>query len=159
MRLRCLSASIFFVLAAHAAGNSPLERATLRGLSNVGLVIDPTDEDLVQLGLSPGTLQARAEERLRAAGVPVNVGASEFVGIRFMRVRDKHGPYAVCITVGLYQQVTITRDPKIKSATQTWELQTVLIADQKQLYRGALDSLDELLTSFADAWNSVNPKK
>ena len=76
-----------------------------------------------------------------------------------MRVREKRGPYAVCITLGLYQQVTITRDPKIKTATQTWELQTVLMADQKQLYRGALDSLDELLKSFGDAWASVNPKK
>ena len=69
MRLRCLSASLLFALAAHAAGDSPLERATLRGLSKVGVVIDPTDDDLVQQGLSPGTLQARVEERLRAAGV------------------------------------------------------------------------------------------
>jgi hypothetical protein len=159
MRLRYLCASLLFVLAAHAAGDSQLERATLRGLGKVGVVIDPTDDDLVQQGLSPGTLQARVEEGLRAAGVPVDVAAPEFVGVRLMRVRDKRGPYAVCITVGLYQQVTITRDPKIKSATQTWEVQTVLMADQKQLYRGALDSLDELLKSFGDAWTSVNPKK
>jgi hypothetical protein len=158
MRIGWLSASILVAAAAHAAGDAPLDRATLRGITDVAVIIDKMDDDLVQQGLSPGTLQTRVEEKLRQADVPVTAGGPTFVGIRFVQAHDKRGPYAVCISVGVYQQVALSRDPKIKTSTQTWEAETVMMADPKVLYRVALDSLDELLTRFAEAWKSVNRK-
>jgi hypothetical protein len=73
-------------------------------------------------------------------------------------VRDNRGPFAVAITIGAYQPVVLTRDKNLKTATQTWEVDTVLLADAKQLYRGAMDSIDELAARFVTAYRSVNPQ-
>ena len=59
--------------------------------------------------------------------------APEFLGLRVMHVRRRRGPYALCLTLGVYQLITLVRDNQMKTATQTWELQTVLISDPKGL--------------------------
>ena len=73
-------------------------------------------------------------------------------------VRDNRGPFAVAITMGAYQPVVLARDKNVRTATQTWEVETVLLAEPKQLYRGAMDSIDELAARFVTAYRSVNPQ-
>ena len=79
-------------LSMRAAGDAPLDRATLKGLKSVSVIIDPLDPDLVKQGLTQEILQTRIEERLRDAGITLDKSATEFAGLRVMQVRASRGP-------------------------------------------------------------------
>ena len=137
------------------AGDAALDRATLKGLKAVGVVIDTLDAELEKQGLTPGELESRIAERLRRADVPVDKNASEFIGLRIIQVRDKKGPYALCISEGVYQPVVLVRDKDVKTATQTWEVETVVMADPKLVHEAAMSSVDDLVDRFVAAWRSA----
>jgi hypothetical protein len=147
-----------FPTLAPCAGDSSLDRATLRGLTGVNVVVDKLDPQLETAGIKADAVRARLEDRLRAAGITVDTTKTDFVAVRMTAVRDSRGPFAVAITIGAYQPVVLSRDKNLKTATQTWEVDTVLLADPKQLYRGAMDSIDELAARFVTAYRSVNPQ-
>ena len=141
-----------------AAGDSALDRATLRGLTGVNIIVDKLDSQLQAAGVTADAVRSRLEDRLRAAGITVDTTKTDFVAVRMTDVRDTRGPFAVAITIGAYQPVVLARDKNVKTATQTWEVETVLLAEPKQLYRGAMDSIDDLAARFVTAYRSVNPK-
>jgi len=152
-----------FVLPAGGAGDAALDRATLRGVKAVNVVIDPVAADIQKEGATADALRTRLEDRLREAGIPVDAAANEFVALRLTSVRAPRGkllastgPFAIAATVGLYQPVVLVRDRNIKTATQTWEVETVVLADTKQVYRACMDSVDELAGHFVTAYRSVN---
>ncbi len=147
------------------AGDAPLDRATLRGLSAVNVVIDQVDPALQKEEITQGALQARVAERLRAAGIKVDEKAPDFIGLRVMHVREGgwnlyplSRPYALSLNLGAYQQVVLVRDAKVKTSTQTWEVETVLAAGAKAVYRACMNSVDELVDRFAAAWREANGK-
>lgn len=141
------------------AGDAELDRATLRGLKSVSVVIDRIDPQLPKEGVSPDALQERLSSRLTAAGIPVDPAVNEFVGIQVAAVRGNRGPYALSITIGLYQPVILARDPKIRTSTKTWEVETILMADPKVLREASMDGVDDLAARFVAAWRSVHPAK
>jgi hypothetical protein len=145
------------------AGDASLDRATLRGVTAVHVVMDPIAPEIEKEGATADALRMRLEERLRSAGIQIDPASTEFVGLRLTSVRSARGPitqaraFAVAATIGLYQPVTLVRDRNLKTATQTWEVETVLLADTKQVYRACMDSVDELAARFVTAYRSVNP--
>ncbi len=141
-----------------AAGDTALDRATLRGLDGINLVVDKLDAQIEGAGVTVDAVRARLEDRLRAGGIPIDTAKPDFVAVRMTGVRANRGPFAVAVTLGAYQPVQLARDKNLKTATQTWEVETVLLAEPKQLYRAAMDTIDELAASFVAAYRSVNPK-
>lgn len=139
------------------AGDSPLDRSTLRGLKNLSVVVDPIDAELENAGIVRSALRTRLMRRMESADIQVEATAPEFLGLRLMHVRGRRGPYALSITLGVYQPVTLARDRQIKTATQTWELQTVLLSDPKALADASIRAIDELVDGFVIAYRSVNP--
>jgi hypothetical protein len=150
--------TLFLLLTALAqgAGDAPIDRATLRGLSAVNVVVDKIDPPLEAAGVTPGVIRSRVEDRLRAANITIDSSKKEFVAVRITGVRASRGPVAAAVTLGAYQPVTLARDPKMRTATQTWEVESVLLAEPKQLYRAAMETIDELAASFVNAYRSVN---
>jgi hypothetical protein len=61
------------------------------------------------------------------------------------------------MTVGLYQPVIISRNRELRTSTQTWEVESVLLADTKILSTACTESVDDLLDRFATAFHSTNP--
>jgi hypothetical protein len=157
-RVLLLAAILGIPALAPGAGDAALDRATLRGLTAVNVVVDKLDPQLQGAGISADAVRARLEDRLRAANIAIDPKRPEFVAVKMTGVRANRGPFAVAVTLGAYQPVTLARDAKIRTATETWEVQTVLLADSKQLYRAAMDSIDELAAGFVTAYRSVNPK-
>jgi hypothetical protein len=140
------------------AGDAPLDRATLRGIKAISVVIDPVASEIQDQGATADGLRDRLQERLRDAGLNVDPASREFVGLRLMSVRAGRGPFAIVASLALYQQVTLVRDKNLKTATQTWGVDTVVLADLKQVKRACLDSVDELAARFVTAYQSENPK-
>ena len=141
--------------ALQAAGDAALDRATLKGLKSVRVVIDTLDTELVKQGLAADELASRIEKRLADAGVTVDQNAAEFVGVRMLQVHDRRGPYGLCISTAVYQPVVLVRDKNIKTATQTWEVETVVLADGKQLRDAAMSSVDLLVDHFITVWKDA----
>jgi hypothetical protein len=138
------------------ASDGPLDRATLRGITAVNVVIDPIASEIGNEGASSDAIRTRLEQRLRDAGIKVDPASPEFVGFRLTSVRGGRGPFAIAATIGLYQPVILARDKNLRTATQTWEVATVLLVDAKQVNRACLDSVDELAGRFVSAYKSVN---
>jgi hypothetical protein len=141
-----------------SAGDTPLERSTLRGLKGVNIVVDPLDQELVQSGLSATAFRIRIEDRLHQADVPVDLNAHEFLGLHVSSVRAKHMPVAMCVSLALYQPVVLSRDNKIRTATGTWNVETVMMSGDKVLQGSANSSVEELVDEFIQAYRAMNPK-
>ncbi len=138
------------------AGDAPLDRATLRGVKAVNVVIDPVGPEIQKEEVTIDLLRMRLEERLREAGIPIDTTSTAFVALRLRSVRAARGPVAIAVTISLYQPVTMVRDSNVKTAAATWETDTVVLADTKQVYRACMDSADELAGRFVTAYRSVN---
>jgi hypothetical protein len=153
----------FVALTLGGASDAPLDRATLRGLMAVNVVIDPVAPEIEKEGASADALRNRFEEQIRHAGISIDTNSREFVGLRVTAVRAVRRPlmngatFAIAATVGLYQRVTLVRDPSVHTATQTWEVETITLADSKEVQRACMDSMDELAGRFVTAYRSVNP--
>src|SRR5258708_6343024 len=118
-----------FALPLGGAGDAVLDRATLRGLMAVNVVIDPVAPEIEREGATANGLRTRLEERLRDGGIQIDTASNEFVALRLTSVRAarsragfSQGPFAIAVTVGLYQPVMLARDHNVKTATQTWEV-------------------------------------
>ena len=136
-----------------------MDRATLRGVVAVNVVIDPVAPEIQKEGVTIDGLQMRLEQGLRNAGIQVDTAGTTFLALRVRSVRAARGPLAIAITIGLYQPVTLTRDPTVKTAAATWEVDTVILTDTKQVYRACMDSADELTGRFVTAYRSVNESR
>lgn len=153
----------FVALTLGGASDAPLDRATLRGLMGVNVVIDPVAPEIEKEGATTDALRNRFEERIRRAGISIDTDSREFVGLRVTAVRAARRPlgngamFAIAATIGLYQRVTLVRDPSVRTSTQTWEVDTVMLVDTKEVHRACMDSMDELAGRFVAAYRSVNP--
>ena len=143
-------------MAAGGAGDAALDRATLRGIKAVHVVMDPVAPEIENEGVTAEALRTRLEDLLSRGGIAIDPASAEFVALRFTSVRAARGPFALAATIGLYQPVTLVRDGNIRTATQTWEVETVMLADAKQVNRACLESVDELAGRFESAYRSAN---
>jgi hypothetical protein len=67
-------------------------------------------------------------------------------------------PVALCLSLGLYQAVALARDREIRTATETWSVDSIASAQPKAVKDAALDLLNELTDRFVAAYRSVNPR-
>lgn len=160
MNRRWLIAAALLLLppVSRGAGDAALDRATLKGLQGVGVVVDVIAPELQKLGITRDSMISRMLTRLQSKGIVIDPGAKEFVGLRITAVRGSRGPYAASLSFGLYQPVILSRDKEIRTSTQTWEIETVLMADPKVLLTACQESVDELADQFAAAFRTVNPQ-
>jgi hypothetical protein len=160
MNRRLLPLIVLLLLppATRAAGDAPLDRATLRGLKSIGVVIDVLDPELQKLGITRDVLIGRLLARLQGDRITVDPGSTEFAGLRITAVRGTRGPFALSVAFGLYQPVLLSRDHDLRTSTQTWEVETVLMADPKVLPAACAETADELADRFVAAYRSVNPE-
>jgi hypothetical protein len=141
-----------------AAGDGPLDRATLRGLKAVSVVVDPLDPELRKEGLSGPALQRKVEQRLQRAGIPVDANAVDFVGLRILGAQAKRTSVALAIDLGVYQAVVLVRDKQTKTATETWAVRSVVLSPPKQVYESSSETIDQLVDQLVTAYRAVNPQ-
>jgi hypothetical protein len=158
MNLRTYFFSLALLLAACQANadDSQLERNTLRGLAALGVVVDPPESELQDRGLTVAAVQTEVEQRLLKTGLRVDSSAREFIGIRIIAAHGKRTDFAVCVMLGVYQAVCLRRNPTIITAAPTWTAESVLLVPPRQFRAAWIDSLDQLVDQFANAWKAAN---
>ncbi len=160
LRVRALAPAILVTLLSAPlmdAGDAPIDRATLKGLKAVTVVIDPLGAALEGHGLKAAALISQIEKRLQDAGVPVSTDAADFLGVRIMSAEAKRSPAAISISLSAYQNVELAREKTIKTVTETWGVQSVLLAQPNKISQSVTETIDELTQRFIDAYRSVNP--
>ncbi|HKW97281.1 MAG TPA: hypothetical protein VJN43_06075 [Bryobacteraceae bacterium] len=141
------------------ASDTGMDRATLRGLTSLKIVIDQPGNEMEQEGYDRGQLQSIMEQKLRDAGIKIDNDAVEFLGLSLTSARaGRRSPVSLMMNLGLYQLVTLNRDKVTKTVAETWSAQRVLSVPPKALGQAVDDVVGELLDQFVKAYQSVNSK-
>jgi hypothetical protein len=147
------------------AGDSAMDRATLRGLKAVKVVVDTLSPEIEHAGLDANQLRTEIEQKLLASGIKVDNTVNEFVGLTVSAAQPgkrgplsiKKGPFSLAIGLGVYQVAILTRDQQTKTVVETWDVQKTISAPSKGLEHDVTSAVDELLDQFVKAYRSVNP--
>jgi|SRR5579871_119246 len=140
------------------SGDTKLDRATLAGIKAVNVVIDRLDPQLEEQGITQDMLRSRIEEKLRGASITMDPKAVEFVGLHIVSMQAGKQPFSLCFSLALYQPVLLVRDQKIRTASQTWDVNAILVVPPKPLVQSTLNTADQLADLFVEAYRSANPR-
>lgn len=161
---RCFAVLILIAGGCFASDTS-MDRATLRGLKAVKVVVDPLGPELEHEGLDANRLRGIVEQKLRDAGVKVDNDVNEFIGLSISFAQAgrkvlsvKKGPFSLTIGLGVYQVAVLTRDMATKTVVETWGVEKTAGAAAKGLDHDVSSAVDDLVDQFVKAYLSVNPR-
>ena len=148
------------LLAAPAWGqDTPTERATLKRLPIVEVVVEEVDPALAQDGLTRPQLQTDVEGRLRRSGITVGPTLVGHLYVNVDTVKSDDGQaYAYNVVVQFVQQVRLVRDPTLFIFAPTWETGGVgmIAAGRLGEIRGAVNAfVDQFINAYRE--QNVNP--
>lgn len=151
-------AALLCLTAVTWASDSPENRASLKGIQAVQVVVEQIKPDAEQDGLTRSDLQADVELRLRQAGIPVGPSSAAAGLIVNVNTTKASGMYSVNILVEVIQSVTLERTPSIRLVAPTWSMTTVGLAGASHL-REVRSIAAQIVDKFIDAYLEQNPKK
>jgi Cdc6-like AAA superfamily ATPase len=169
---RCLVVSVIgiflwlFLLSSAFAINGVSNRATLRGLKGVGVLIEKLPPEVEQEGLRRDQLQMEVESKLRTAGIKVLTREEAFntpgepflyININVNIAKTESDIYPYSIDLLFIQKVSLLRDPKLTSYAITWSTGGVgSIA--KQIVSQLRQNVEAMVDVFIKAYLAENQK-
>ncbi len=147
------------------ATDTERDRATLKGLEGVHVIVEELKDDAERDGLTKSAIRTDVESKLRQAGIRVlaeNEGlstpGSPVLYVNANTLKNDDGLYAYSIVVQLMQGVTLRRDSSISGRAVTWSNGGVGTVGQNTLRKIREDVCDHV-DQFINAYLSVNPKE
>ena len=144
-----------------SAADSPIERASLTGLTTISVVVEALAPIAEKSGLTTAALQTDVERRLRQAGINVTPDADAYLYVH-ITVADPGPslPLPYIVDVSLMQEVTLPRGLKTRTPLQcpTWSVNRLGLATSGRLRALLNDRVNEFVDQFVAAYRSVNPK-
>jgi len=135
------------------------QRATLKGINSVEVVVEAIDPAAEHDGLTRSQLQTDVEERLRKAGITVGPTLTGHLYVNVDTEKGERGQlYAYNITVQYVQQVVLARDPKAPIFAPTWDTGGVGIIVANRL-RDVRQDVANYVDQFIKAYLEQNPKQ
>jgi hypothetical protein len=158
---------LLLLIAIASASDDKTDRATLKGVKAVCVVVEVADEAQARLGKEK--MQTEIEKKLGQAGIQVDKNATtclylnerslQAIGRQAILRKEKLiALYAVDLRLEFLQTVALTRDPTIKTYAPTWSITNMATVSADELTRTALDITDGLMGQFITAYKSVNPQ-
>jgi hypothetical protein len=158
---------LFSLVAVASASDDKTDRATLKGIKAVCVVIEGTDQ--AHSKLSKEQLQTDIEGKLKQAGISVdksgttclylNIRALQALGRQVIRRKEKPIPlYAIDVRLEFLQTVALTRDPATKTYAPTWSTANMATVASDDLSKTALEITISLVDQFVTAYQTVNPR-
>lgn len=160
---RCYPLALLLFATLAWASDDPTDRATLKGVPSVCLVVDVSSA-ASKGGVGKKALQAQMEGRLRQAGIAIEPAAKTclYLDTRALQPMARNGKslplFAIDCRLEFLQTVTLTRDPAAKTFAPTWSSANMATAPAEDLGPTALDLATGLVDRFAAAYRSVNPQ-
>ena len=145
--------------AALSANDSPDERASLKGLGAISLVLEDPGPAAQKYGLTAMRLQNEIRERLQRAGISVRQEADPYLYVQ-ITVVDPGGalPLAYSIQVTMMQEVALPRGLNAHFQAPTWWQSSVGMTGADRLSQSVSGRAQEFVDQFIKAYQSVNPK-
>ena len=155
------------LVAVASASDDKTDRATLKGIKSVCVVVEGTDQ--AHSKLSKEQLQTDIEGKLKQAGISIDksgttclylsVRALQALGRQVIGRKEKPIPlYAVDVRLEFLQTVALTRDPAAKTYAPTWSTANMATVASDDLGKTALEITISLVDQFVTAYKSVNPR-
>jgi len=140
------------------ATDTPMDRATLKGITEVQVVVEPIVPEIERHGLTHSQIQADLELRLKQSGINVvsSSPASLRVDIQLTRVMVFR-VYAYSLKVAIHQPVRLDRAPRISHVSApTWSVDdSGTIGTQR--VRELRSRVTEIVNRFITAYREQNP--
>ncbi len=154
------------------ASDSEIDRASLKGLQGVFVLVEDLNPPEEQAGLKTADIQADVEQELKAAGIPLlsktqNIDTPGMptlyisVSVASSTATDVW-PFSV--DVNLEQQATLKRSPDTFVPTAvTWHVGSIGAVEKVNI-RSVRDRVNEQVAKFVNAYfkvnmTSINPKQ
>ncbi|MBI4628075.1 MAG: hypothetical protein HY729_05150 [Candidatus Rokubacteria bacterium] len=142
------------------------ERATLKGLPGVLVLVEDMNPEVERAGLARATLQTDVELKLRQAGIAV-LSTTEmlaapgyphlYLNVATGAPRTAPGLYVYSIQLSLKQQVVVVRNTAVSLAS-TWSTTAKFGTVGADRLSSVRESVRDQVDKFINAWLSVNPK-
>ena len=141
------------------AGDTPRDRATLKGISAIQVGIEKIQPDAERDGLSRSQIQAGVESRLKQSGIKLDTSSPYLLHVVVSTVRDLESPtYGFNVAVAFHQGVSLPRHPKNLYLATTWSVSrvgTVGVARLPDVQSLVIDQVDKFITAYLEQ----NPKR
>ena len=146
--------------------NGLSNRATLRGLKGVGVLVEKLPTEVEKEGLDRNELQRAVESKLQSAGIRLLTKEESlrapgepylYININVNIAKTESDIYPYSIDLLLIQKVSLLRDPKLTSYAVTWSTGGVgSIA--KPILSQLRESVEAMVDVFVNAYLMENPK-
>jgi hypothetical protein len=166
LRFFLAGALLLWSIAPATASDSEIDRASLKGLKGVFVLVEDLNPPEEQAGLKAADIQADVEQRLQAAGIPLLSKTQDLStpGMPTLYVSvsvassTATGLWPFSIDVNLEQQATLKRSPDTFVPTAvTWHVGSIGAVDKSDIL-SIRDRLNEQIARFVNAYLKVNPK-
>jgi hypothetical protein len=140
------------------------DRESLRGLSGIGVIMEPVSDLINSTGLTEAELRSDVEMRLRDAGIRVLAGGelADVLGYPLLDINVHAGPTigeaelsSFSVALELHQIVTLKRLAPSDAFAVTWSVRSTGCADMSGL-AGLGTCVQRHLDEFINEWGSVN---
>jgi len=151
-------------LAPAMASDSEIDRASLKGLTGVFVLVEELNPPEEQAGLKTADIQADAVQKLQAAGIPLlsKEQSIQAPGMPTLYISvsvassTETDLWPFSIDVNLEQQATLKRNPDTFVPTAiTWHVGSIGAVDKSNI-RSVRDRVNEQIAKFVNAYNKVN---
>ncbi len=146
--------------------DSKANRATLKGLGGVAVLVENLPAEVEKEGLVRSRLQTEAELKLKMAGIKVLTKEESlktpgepylYISINLNMAKTESDVYPYGIDLLLIQKVSLVRDPNQTAYAVTWSTGGVgSIA--KPIVNQLENNVEDILDVFVKAYLSENPK-
>jgi hypothetical protein len=140
-------------------GDQPNDRATLKGLKTIMVVVEHLTPEAERDGLTKDQLQTDVEVRLRKAGIKVTSSEIEeaYLYLNVFTVKDSSGQYVYHIRLEFNQEVILKRNRNVSLPAPTWSLDLGGIVGAQKLHE-VRDDVADMVDRFINAYLEQNPK-
>jgi hypothetical protein len=149
-----------------SAINGLSNRATLRGIKGVGVLVEKLSPEVEQQGLRRNELQKAVESKLQRAGIKVLTKTGSlaapgepylYININVNIAKTESDIYPYSIDLLFTQKVSLVRDPKSTTYAVTWSTSGVGSITKRFVDR-LQESVENMVDIFIRAYLAENPK-
>lgn len=140
-------------------------RASLRGISEVAVIVEEISPDASADGLSQDAIRTAAELILRSKGILVltnidrtRLGSAPYLYININTLKEELGVYAYAVNVDLKQVVGLLSMKGAQAWGATWSASVVGAVGETNVRQIIADGVEPLVKDFAHDFLSVNPR-
>ena len=151
------------------AGDTPIERATLRGIKEALVIIEFLDPVFARSWLTENQIQTDMAPKFRVAGIKLLTEEEYFekaitettplapiISVA-LSARKFNKRYVVHIYFQVLQRVFLVREPSLNVPAVTWWIDRMGIVSPKGM-RSVGNAVKDCVDEFINAYLSVNPK-